>query len=53
MQTFDAEYEKYMAEEAKGTKGLSEPKLSNRQSDLYRQQAINLYQQMPWRTIGT
>jgi tetratricopeptide (TPR) repeat protein len=46
MQTFDAEYEKYMAEEAKGTKGLSEPKLSNRQSDLYRQQAINLYQQI-------
>jgi tetratricopeptide (TPR) repeat protein len=46
MQTFDAEYEKYLAEEAKGVKGLSEPKISNRQSDLYRQQAINLYQQI-------
>jgi len=46
MQTFDAEYEKYMAEGAKGVKGLAEPKISNRQSDLYRQQAINLYQQI-------
>ncbi len=46
MSNFDAEYEKYMADEAKGSKGLTEPKLSNRQSDLYRQQAINLYQQI-------
>jgi tetratricopeptide (TPR) repeat protein len=42
MAKFEQEEQAYYDEEAKGTKGLREPKQNNRKSDLYRQQAIDL-----------
>ena len=43
MARYEQEEQAYFDQEAKGVKGLKEPKQNNRKSDLYRQQAIDLY----------
>ena len=43
MAKYEQEQQAFYDAQAKGTKGVKEPKQSNRKSDLYRQQAIDLY----------
>jgi len=43
MGEYEAAYAKYLDAQSKGQKGLTEPKVNTRQSDLYRQEAIHLY----------
>ncbi len=46
MSDYEAVYQKYTEQTNAGAKGLHEPKENHRQSDLYRQQAIDLYQKI-------
>ena len=43
MAKFEQEQQAFYDQQAKGAKGLKEPKQNTRKSDLYRQQAIDLY----------
>ncbi|MHB8418528.1 MAG: tetratricopeptide repeat protein [Myxococcales bacterium] len=46
MTDYDKAYQEYTAQENQGAKGLHEPKVNTRQSDLYREQAIELYEKI-------
>ncbi len=46
MAAYDQAYQQYQQRQNSGAKGAREPTLSTRQSDLYRQEAINLYQKI-------
>ncbi|HUB06423.1 MAG TPA: tetratricopeptide repeat protein, partial [Myxococcales bacterium] len=46
MRDYDKAYDEYTQKENQGVKGLTEPTVNTRQSDLYRQQAIELYQKI-------
>lgn len=43
MSKYEQDEQKFYEDQGKGVKGLKEPKQNNRKSDLYRQQAIDLY----------
>ena len=46
MADYDKAYQEYTEKENQGAKGLHEPKVNTRQSDLYREQAIELYEKI-------
>jgi TolA-binding protein len=46
MSDYEGVYQKYTEQNNAGVKGLHEPKENHRQSDLYRQQAIDLYEKI-------